>query len=162
VAERAAVNASPLIFLAAARLLDFLTIEAPQIVVPEMVWNEVGAQDDGALNALAALPWLRVVKPENVFPRRVVEWDLGDGESSVLAFALAHPGTSVVIDDLAARRCATALGLELTGTLGLVLRARQRGTISSAREVLLRLRSAGMYLSDAVLGRALAKVGERL
>ena len=44
--------------------------------------------------------------------------------------------------------------------LGLVLTAKQRGQISSARELLYQLRQAGMYLSDRVLNEALAKVGE--
>lgn len=158
-ADQAAVNASPLIFLTAAGLLDLLRIEAPSILVPEAVWREVSFQEDGTLQALLRQPWLRQIGDPTI-PRSLLEWDLGQGESSVLAFALAHPGTSVVIDDLAARRCADAMGLELTGTLGLVLRAKQRGAISNAREVLLHLRSRGMYLSDTVLTKALARVGE--
>ena len=43
---------------------------------------------------------------------------------------------------------------------GLVLVARRRGVISSARQVIGRLRDVGMYLSDAVADRALALVGE--
>ena len=41
-ADQAAVNASPLIFLAGAGLLDLLQIEATDILVPEAVWREVG------------------------------------------------------------------------------------------------------------------------
>jgi predicted nucleic acid-binding protein len=74
--------------------------------------------------------------------------------------ALAHPGTSAVIDDLAARRCAAAHGIGVRGTLGLVLTARRRGAIPSARRVIEELRDAGMYLSDAVADRALALVDE--
>jgi predicted nucleic acid-binding protein len=85
---------------------------------------------------------------------------LGDGESSVLAWAYQYPGTEVIVDDLAARRCAAALGLPVRGTLGLVLIAKQRGAITAARPVLERLRQSGMYLSDSVLNQALALVGE--
>jgi len=46
------------------------------------------------------------------------------------------------------------------GTLGLVLVAKQRGEIASARSVLDQLRQSGMYLSDRVLNEALALVGE--
>lgn len=44
--------------------------------------------------------------------------------------------------------------------LGLVLIAKQRGEIDSARQLLERLRQAGMYLSDSVMNRALALVEE--
>jgi predicted nucleic acid-binding protein len=46
------------------------------------------------------------------------------------------------------------------GTLGIVLAARRKGRIPAARPVLLRLREAGMYLSDSILERSLARVGE--
>ena len=41
------------------------------------------------------------------------------GESTVLAWALAHPGARAIIDDLHGRRCAEALGIPLRGTVGL-------------------------------------------
>jgi predicted nucleic acid-binding protein len=60
----------------------------------------------------------------------------------------------------AGRRCATTLGIPIRGTLGLVLTAKQRGEISTARPVLEQLRLSGMYLSDRVMNQALALVGE--
>jgi len=41
VADRAAVNASPLIFLARAGLLDLLRLAAPEVVVPAPVAEEI-------------------------------------------------------------------------------------------------------------------------
>jgi len=102
VADRAAVNASPLIFLARGRRLHFLRYSAP---------------------------------------------DVG-------------PGAEAIIDDLSARRCAHTFGIPVRGTLGLVLIAKQRGEIPAARPVLEDLRSAGMYLSERVLNRALRRGGE--
>jgi predicted nucleic acid-binding protein len=65
-----------------------------------------------------------------------------------------------ILDDLAGRRCAAALRVPVRGTLGLVLLAKQRGRIPAARPVLEAMRACGMYLSDRVLGDALALVGE--
>ena len=78
----------------------------------------------------------------------------------MIALARSLPGSMAVIDDLAGRRCAEALGLPLRGTVGLVLAAKQEGRIEAARPVLERLRDNGMYLSDAVLNRSLRWVGE--
>ncbi|HEU4832935.1 MAG TPA: DUF3368 domain-containing protein, partial [Pyrinomonadaceae bacterium] len=85
---------------------------------------------------------------------------LGPGESAVLAWAHTHEGSEAIIDDLAGRRCAVAFNIPVRGTLGLVLTAKQRGHISSARHLLYQLRQAGMYLSDRVLNEALVRVGE--
>lgn len=160
-AERPAVNASPLIYLAGADLLSFLQLAGLEIVVPRPVAEEIraGASLDAAARALDSTPWLTVVDAVPV-PAAIQAWDLGDGESSVLAWAHANPGTLAILDDLAARRCAATLRIPVRGTLGLVLLATQRGRISAARPVLEALRASGMYLSDAVLNKALALVGE--
>ena len=160
-AERPALNASPLIFLARANLLDFLKLAGPEIVVPSPVADEIrreGPQDPAA-QALETIPWLRVVEPPPV-PAVIQSWDLGAGESSVLTWAYAHRGTLAIVDDLAARRCAAALNVPVRGTLGLVLLAKQHGRVEAARPVLQAMRASGMYLSDEVLNRALALVHE--
>lgn len=160
-AERPAVNTSPLIYLSRAGLLDLLRLLAPEIVVPNAVAMEIlrRGQSDPTAQALSQTSWLSVVSTPQI-PASIQAWGLGVGESSVLAWAHANPGTEVVIDDLAARRCAATLGIPVRGTLGLVLIARQRGQIPAARPVLLQLRQAGMYLSDRVINQALAMIGE--
>jgi predicted nucleic acid-binding protein len=85
---------------------------------------------------------------------------LGDGESSVLAYALANPGSGVILDDQAARNAATAMGIPSQGTLGVVVFAKTHGFIPAARPVVEQLRQQGMYLSDQVMNQALAQVGE--
>jgi predicted nucleic acid-binding protein len=160
-AERPAVNASPLIQLADADLLDLLQLAGPEIVVPQPVADEIraGGAADAAVRALDSIPWLRVVGVP-MTPPTIHAWDLGEGESSVLAWAHANPGTLAILDDLAARRCAATLRIPVRGTLGLVLVAKQRGRIKAARPVLERMRGSGMYLSDSVLNKALELVGE--
>ncbi len=160
-AERPAVNASPLIYLARADLLSFLQLAGPEIVVPRPVAEEIraGGPDDVAARALEATPWLTVIEVLSV-PAAIQAWDLGEGESSVLAWAYADLGTLAIVDDLAARRCAATLRIPVRGTLGLVLVAKQRGRIPAARPVLDAMRVSGMYLSDSVMNKALALVGE--
>lgn len=160
-ADRLAVNVSPLIFLSKGGLLDLLKLAGEEIIVPEAVATEIqrrGATDP-TVQALEGTPWLVIVETPPV-PALIQSWDLGPGESSVLAWAHAHPGTEAIVDDLAGRRCAAALGIPVRGTLGLVLTAKQRGIIPAARPVLEKLRQSGMYLSDRVLNQALALVGE--
>lgn len=65
-----------------------------------------------------------------------------------------------IIDDGAGRRCAEVLGVPLAGTLGLVLLAKQRGMIPSARQVIATLKQHGMFLSEKTIDQALTLVGE--
>jgi predicted nucleic acid-binding protein len=161
VAEHPAVNASPLIYLSKAGLIYLLQLLSREIIVPKPVALEI--QQRGAMDltaqAIANTSWLNIVETPPV-PELIQSWDLGAGESSVLAWGYLHPETEVIVDDLAARRCAAVLGIPVRGTLGLVLIAKQRGEISAARPLIEQLRQSGMYLSTSVINRALALVGE--
>src|SRR5215208_962204 len=161
VAEPPVVNASPLIFLSRAGLIYLLQLVSSEIIVPEAVHAEIEVRghSDPAAQTLANTSWLVVTQTPTV-PPQIQAWGLGPGESAVLAWAHTHEGSEAIIDDLAGRRCAAAFNLPVRGTLGLVLTAKQRGHISSARQLLHQLHQAGMYLSDGVLNEALAKVGE--
>jgi len=158
---RLVVNTSPLIHLAEAGLLHLLREAAPTVWVPEPVALEIRAygRNDPTAYALTVHEWLEV-QPVAVIAADILAWNLGAGESAVLALTRAFPESMAVIDDLAGRRCAEALGLSLRGTVGLVLAAKQAGRLAAARPILEHLRNSGMYLSDAVLKRALQWVGE--
>jgi predicted nucleic acid-binding protein len=61
---------------------------------------------------------------------RVAAWNLGDGETSVLSYALENPDCRAVVDDAEARRCARTLGIRTLGTGGVLVLAKQRGLAS--------------------------------
>lgn len=159
--DSAVVNASPLIYLARADLLGLLQLAGDQVHVTDVVAAEILARgdDDPTVAAIREAPWLGEVRAPDI-PAVILTWDLGPGESSVLAWALLNQGCRAIIDDLQGRRCAEALGIPLRGTLGLVLRAKRLGRVERARPIVDRLRGAGMYLSKRVADLALAEVGE--
>jgi predicted nucleic acid-binding protein len=149
------------VFLARENLLETLREGVDEVVVPEPVLTEIRAHgsDDPTVKALSEVTWLNEVPAPDV-PPEVAVWELGPGETAVLALALAEKGSWAVIDDRDARRCARSLSIPLVGTLGLVLVARRLGWIAAARPVVERLRDSGMYLTDQVIKDALAIVGE--
>jgi len=129
--------------------------------VPEPVSQEIKRRgsNDVTAKALSDTPWL-VSVPVNEIPTLIQSWDLGAGESAVLAYARENPGMIAIIDDGAGRRCAEMLNIPLSGTLGLVLLAKQRGRIPAARPVIAQLKQQGMFLSERVIEQALALVNE--
>lgn len=160
-AERAIINASPLIFFSRSGHLALLQAFASEVWVPQPVAKEIlqRCAHDVTARTIEHTAWLRI-QPTPPIPQRVLEWRLGAGESSVLALATAHPGTEVIIDDLAGRKCAASLNIPLRGTLGIVLVAKRRGLIPLARPVIEAMMGAGLYLSRRVLDEALGRVGE--
>ncbi|NKC14349.1 MAG: DUF3368 domain-containing protein [Gammaproteobacteria bacterium] len=160
-ADKAIINASPLIFLSLSQHLDLLQAFADEVWVPEPVATEIlqrGGQDITA-RAIEQTEWL-ITTPVSHIPTTVTEWRLGAGESSVLALASEHPGTEAIIDDLAGRKCAASLNIPVRGTLGIVLVAKKRGLIPQARPVIEDMMTAGLYLSRKVVDEALQRVGE--
>jgi predicted nucleic acid-binding protein len=150
-----------LILLAKVGQLDLLRAGVPEILVPDVVLREVGARGptDSAFQEIQRMTWLRVI-PAPPTPRSVLVWNLGPGESSVLAVALKDPDSEAILDDRGARRCAQALKVGFRGTLGLVVLAKQIGFIPSARPVIEQLRQAGLFVTDDLANRSLALVGE--
>ena len=72
----------------------------------------------------------------------------------------AHPGAVAVLDDLAARRCASALGLKIVGTLGLVLMAKTAGLFPSVRGPLDAIVAAGLFIAPQHLTDIQKQAGE--
>jgi predicted nucleic acid-binding protein len=155
------VNASPLILLGKIGHLALLGALADQLTVPRAVADEIGVKPDGGatLQAISDIPSFVIVENEVATPE-ILSWDLGAGETQVLAHALAHKAERVVIDDLEARRCAKAMGLGIIGTLSTVGRARANGLIDQVEPVVRRLRETGLYASDELVRRLLNEVGE--
>ena len=112
-----------------------------------------------SVQALAQATWLATVDPDAI-PPAVTAFGLGDGESAVLAYALANPGSVAILDDRAARHAAASLGILHQGTLALVIQAKLFGLVPAARPILEQLRQDGMYLSDQLMNQALAQIGE--
>ena len=66
----------------------------------------------------------------------------------------------VVLDDLAARRCAMSHGLAVIGSLGVVLRSKHRGLLDHAKPWVTKRVEAGMFMDERLRDLALESVGE--
>jgi predicted nucleic acid-binding protein len=150
-----------LILLSKVDRLDLLGVGGVDVFAPRAVLDEVRAHpapDSNLERALRAGQICEIATPE--IPRIIQAWDLGAGESSVLAVAYADRGAEAVLDDGDARRCAQALGVTVRGSLGIVLLAKRVGEIPAARPLIDQLRRVGLYLTDDLANQALALVGE--
>lgn len=156
-----ALNSSPLILLGRISRLDLLAGIAERVVIPRSVLGELTVKDgsDWLARTVSRYPGLEIVDDPQI-PDGVRRWNLGAGESSVIAFCLANPGCRAVLDDLRGRRCAQALGVPLFGTLGVVVEARRLGLISAAKPLVAAIRDVGYYIEDELIEAALGEVGE--
>lgn len=155
-------NASPLIVMAKAGLLDALPKQFDKTYVPEAVVGEIlaGPIDDPMRQVVSTLPWLeRVAVDPPLSP--LAYWILGRGETEVIEYARSHPGTTALLDDRAARRAATALHIPVYGTLAVAARHVVRSGLMSFDDAVDRLRAAGLHVADAVVEAVRTAVRER-
>jgi predicted nucleic acid-binding protein len=155
-------NASPLIVLAKSALIGSLVRLADQVIIPQAVADEVRGinfPNDPATFWLVENSTL-IPPAEPPISPFVQAWDLGAGESAVISLTEKHPGATAVLDDLAARRCAQAMGLQVTGTLGLILLAKRKALIPSVTPALDAVVAAGLYVSNHHLSAIRTAAGE--
>lgn len=112
-----------------------------------------------ALPILGELPWLKVrpVGDRTLLP---LVTHLGDGEKEVLALGLERAGALLLLDDRETRRHAKSQNLDVTGTLGILLLAKDRGIISAIHPILDRLHALRFRLDDKTRQAVLKVAGE--
>ena len=154
------VNTTPIIALSLVGELGLLRSLYDEVVVPSAVETEVlaGGRDGIGSSELTEASWLRVASLQDS-RRADLLADLDRGEAEVLAQELN--ADLVIIDERLARLHAKRLGLTLTGTLGVLLRAKQLGHVKAVAPLIDRLRQGGIHLSDVVVAEVLALADER-
>ncbi len=155
------VNASPVILLAKIQQADLLLRLPETTVIPQSAATEILAAqpDDPGRRWLENLPE-GIVRPDKHLPVEIASWDLGAGESAVLAWAAGDRSWEAVLDDRAARRCAEVMRIACTGSLGVILGAKKRGIIHQARPLISALKGAGAHISESLIHETLQLVGE--
>jgi uncharacterized protein len=144
-------NTSSLFYLHRLGQLDLLQKLYTRLLVPEAVVDELQAGRDQAEDVPAVTGYdsieVRAVRMPAVV---TLISDLGAGEAQVLALALEVPGSLVLLDDRLARAVARVRNIRLTGTAGVLLKAKQEGHISAVAPLLDRLLQLDFRLSNAV------------
>jgi predicted nucleic acid-binding protein len=140
--EKAIIDTSVLIALERINIIDVLCRIYSHIFLPEAVISEYGAPSiDCYSSEKVKSPMVKLL---------VLDLNLGRGEAESIALA-SETGLRVVLDDLKARKVAENLGLKITGTIGILLKAESLALIDSAFDKATELRDEGFYISDQLL-----------
>lgn len=101
--------------------------------------------------------WVSIQAPTAIpnFPSSI-----DPGEASAIALALETPNCVLIVDEKTARNYAIRLGLEIIGTLGVVVKAKLNGAIPSITPFVEAVRRKGFRFSTAVEAEAYRQAGE--
>ena len=143
------VNSTPLIALSKVGLLNLLKQMYGEIMIPEAVFREVTSKNDEVKKEIIGSDWIKVRQISDRKSRRMYSARLHDGEVEVMMLAGEQTSeTLVIIDDYAARKTADFLGLNLTGTIGVLIKAKQKCYIESVMSVVKKMEDCGIYFSE--------------
>jgi predicted nucleic acid-binding protein len=154
-------DVSPIQYLHQTGLLDLLRLQYGTITIPEAVAVELreGTLRGVDLPAFEALGWIRIRQPAGGLLLPIVA-DLGAGEREVLALGTESPGSLLILDDALARQYARMLNLKLTGTLGVLLKAKEAGLLAALAPVLERLQQLRFRIDPETRQAVLRLAGE--
>lgn len=151
-------NTTPLISLADIGLLWVLNELYGEIRIPEAVMNEIIS--DPARSEVSSSGWIKVCPVPESPGKRIYSSRLHAGEVGTIILAETLHADLVLMDDNAAKKTAKYLGMKVTGTLGVIMRAKREGLIDAVEPYIRALIEDGMYISPKIIDYVLTESGE--
>lgn len=144
-------DTSCLILLQKIGQLQLLSKLYPQVFVTSVIAKEFGSE----------LPKEILVRdPNDAILFKTLSQFVDVGEASAFTLAFEIENSVLILDDRKARRFANTLGLNFTGTLGVLVKAKQLGKVSSLRLILEKLQETDFRISQEIISKILMEAGE--
>lgn len=126
------------------------------------VFSQVTTTKEVALEFGKSLPdWIIIESVKDVGQQQILELEIDKGEASAFALAIEKGNCLLILDDFKARKLASKLNLQYTGSLGVLLKAKESGIIPELRSVLLKIQNTNFRFSEKVLNEILQMAGEK-
>jgi predicted nucleic acid-binding protein len=122
-----------------------------EIIITSTIKQEFGS----------ALPsWVAVKDPSSQASHDIIATSVDKGEASAIALGLEENNPLLILDDLKARRMASSLGINYTGTMGVLSEAKQTGLINSIKPVIAKIRETNFHITEELERKILTACGE--
>jgi predicted nucleic acid-binding protein len=130
--QKVVINSSPLIFLSKLEFLSAFFDDAYEFYIPVSVQSEIEAKRDPVAQAIAPFIDSGILQVQPTHLQTIFEqlsFRLGRGEAETIALATEIQADFTILDDLAARKTAASLGLNVKGTLAIIKKLSQDNKI---------------------------------
>jgi predicted nucleic acid-binding protein len=147
-------DTGPLLHLCEANIINLLHLSG-EIFIPSMVAEEFKRN-----TADFELPdWVSLQELEEPYQKKVLAWrkQIDEGEAAAIALTMQMQAEWFLTDDAVARQFGESLGLEIHGSIGLLLWAVSVGHIKSENEAMKSfnaLTGSSLWISDRVVKQA--------
>ena len=104
--------------------------------------------------------WFEIKQPSDKNYQSIIETTVDKGEASAIALAIEFDDCLLIIDDLKGRKLAHELGLNITGTIGVIVEGKLAGIIPSIKPILTKIKLTNFRITDALEILILKRAGE--
>jgi predicted nucleic acid-binding protein len=159
---KAISNSSPLINFAALGRFTLLRELYRTIVIPDAVYHEVVVAGRGQPGAAEVEQAYWVTREAVINPSIVAALhELGRGEAEAVALAVENPGSLLILDERRGRLAAMNLGVNIIGTLGVLLVAKRKGLLAALAPEIEKLQmQVGFRVRADLKAKVLQEAGE--
>lgn len=153
-------NTTPIISLLKLGKLDLLESLYKEIIIPNAVYQEIEAGKNKAYyQDLSKISWIKVIEIQDKNALKYfLDLDLGEAEAIVLANEIG--ADLIILDEKLGRFHARHSDLKLTGTIGILLKAKSTGLIKSIKPLLYELIEKEVWISERLIKEILLKANE--
>ncbi|MEI6205241.1 MAG: DUF3368 domain-containing protein [Desulfuromonadales bacterium] len=152
-------NTTPFIALSAIGRLDLMQSLFSSVYVVDDVVDECSHGGIIAVPDLKTLDWIKVV-PTYPAAMASILLELDRGERNTISTAIDMRADRIIIDEKIGRNIADYLGLQVTGTLGILLKAKTSGLIPSFSEAARLMVERGIHYNPKLVERLVRVAGE--
>ena len=153
-------DSSPLISLSIISKLDLLVEIFDDFLIPEEVYEEVTRKNKPFASILAKHLKSHIKKIKNITAMQVLTMDIGPGEAAAIILALENNIKLILLDDARARKVAIHNNLTPVGTLGVLIKAKEKKLIKEVKGYMDQLILNNIHISDTLYKDVLAMVNE--
>lgn len=155
-------NSTPLIALNKISKLELLQKIYKEIIIPYAVYEEVilESNTNTTNNFIKECGFIKIISIKNEEAKKMFATSLHKGEVEVMILAKELGADTCIIDDLLARKYAKYYNLKITGTIGVIIKAKELGLISEIRPIMNELISSGIYIDEKLFNKVLKIAGE--
>ncbi|MGC4128506.1 MAG: DUF3368 domain-containing protein [Bergeyella sp.] len=153
-------NTTPVISLLKIGKLHILKDLYGEILIPLEVFNEIEAGKNKAFYTdLSKIEWIKIEKIRNETSLSYF-LDLDKGEAEAIILATEKEADLIILDETLGRFYARHAGLKITGTVGILLKAKQKGYLPELKPLLFELKAKEVWFSNNFIKEILKLAGE--
>lgn len=154
-------NTTPIISLLKIGKLQIIKDLYGEIFIPQEVFNEIEAgKTKEFYTDLSKIEWIKIEKVQN---KKSLSYflDLDKGEAEAIVLATEIEADLIILVETLGRFYAKHAGLKVTGTIGILIKAKQVGYVTELKPLLLELRDKKVWLSDSFIQEILMLANEK-